>query len=146
MESGRLLFYCHSINIKKSQVFFLARGRLDQLLPYCLAYPPVTKVYDWSLAGVREIQRAADFLRSRGANRVILVNVLNGLPLQDPVNWHELAFDMKKKWVGVDHRLDIVIEQKSIRDYKRQTELVQLGYEQSSEMVEMLDKLKQESP
>jgi hypothetical protein len=145
-ETGRLIFACPSLNIKKSQVYFLARGRLDQLLPYCLAYPPVSKVYDWSLAGVREVQRAAEFLRSRGANRVIFINVLSGLPLQDPVNWHELTYDLKKKWVGVDHRLDIVIEQKSIRDYKMQTELVQLGYDQSAAIVEILEKASRENP
>jgi NTE family protein len=146
VESGRIAFGCPSLNIKKSQVFFLARGRLDQLLPYCLAYPPVSKPYDWSIAGAREISRAAEFLRSRGANRIVFVNVLPGLPLQDPVNWHELAFEMKKKWAGVDHRLDILIERKSIRDYKFQTELVQLGYDQSVSIVEMLEKLNQENP
>lgn len=137
-EGGKLAFACPSLNVKKAQVYMLARGRLDQLLPYCATYPPVSQVFDWSVAGTREIVRAAEFLRGRGANRVILINVIPGLPLQDPINWHELAYDMRRKWVGVDQRLDIVIEQRSLRDYKMQTELIQSGYEQAGQLSDTL--------
>lgn len=116
----------------------MARGRLDQLLPFCMAYPPMTESHDLSLAAARELSLAADYLRSRGANYVLFVNVLSGLSIKEPTPWLELAYDLKKKWPGIDERLDIVIDQKSIRDFKLQTDLIQLGFEQSSKAAEKL--------
>ncbi len=137
-ESTVVPFACPSLNLKKSQVFMMARGRLDQLLPFCMAYPPMTESHDLSLAAAREVSLAADYLRSRGANHVLLVNVLPGLNIKEPTPWLELAYDLKKKWPGIDERLDIMIDQKSIRDFKLQTDLIQLGFEQSSKAAEKL--------
>lgn len=137
-EATMIPFACPSLNLKKSQVFMMARGRLDQLLPFCMAYPPMTESHDLSLAAARELSLAADYLRSRGANYVLFVNVLSGLSIKEPTPWLELAYDLKKKWPGIDERLDIVIDQKSIRDFKLQTDLIQLGFEQSSKAAEKL--------
>lgn len=137
-ESSVVPFACPSLNLKKSQVFMMARGRLDQLLPFCMAYPPMSESHDFSLAAAREVSLAADYLRSRGANYVLFVNVLPGLGIQEPTQWLELSYDLKKKWPGVDERLDILIDQKSIRDFKLQTDLIQLGFEQSSKAAEKL--------
>jgi hypothetical protein len=64
--------------------------------------------------------------------------VLPGLSIKEPTPWLELAYDLKKKWPGIDERLDIMIDQKSIRDFKLQTDLIQLGFEQSSKAAEKL--------
>lgn len=145
-ETSKLPFACPSLNLKKSQVFMLARGRLDQLLPYCASYPPVTSPYDSSISANRDITGAAEYLRSKGVNYILFVNVLSGVPAQDSVPWLELAYDLRKKWVGVDERLDIVIDQKSVRDYKLQTELIQLGFDQSATVVERLAQKSRETP
>ncbi len=137
-ETTVVPFACPSLNLKKSQVFMMARGRFDLLLPFCMAYPPMTESHDLSLAAVREVSLAADYLRSRGANHVLFVNVLPGLSIKEPVPWLELAYDLKKKWPGIDERLDILIDRKSIRDFKLQTDLIQLGFEQSSKAAEKL--------
>jgi len=137
-ESSAVPFACPSLNLKKSQVFMMARGRLDQLLPFCMAYPPMTESHELSLAAARELSLASDYLRSRGANYVLFVNVLPGLSIKESSSWLELAYDLRKKWSGLDQRLDILIDQKGIRDFKMQTDLIQLGFEQSSKAAEKL--------
>ena len=116
----------------------MAKGRLDQLLPFCLSYPPLFEPYNFTISANRELLRSAEFLRSQGANYVIFVNVLNGLSLAEPTPWLELAHDLKKPWPGVNDRLDLVIDKKSIRDFKLQTEMIQLGFDQSQEFTEKL--------
>ena len=137
-ESLKVPFACPSLNLKKSQVFMMARGRLDQLLPYCLPYPPYFSAYEKNIAGPREVQQAVDYLKRQGANYIVLVNVLAGISQDEPINWLELSYDMKRKWPGVHERLDIVISDKNISDFKSRQELIQLGSEQS---VKFADKL-----
>jgi NTE family protein len=137
-EASRVPFACPSLNLKKSQVYMMAKGRLDQLLPFCLAYPPLFDSHSSTISANRELARSAEYLRSQGANYIIFVNVLSGLSLAESSHWLELAYDMKKKWPGIDERLDLVIDKKSIRDFKLQTEMIQLGFEQSQSFVEKL--------
>lgn len=137
-EALKVPFSCPSFNLKKSQVYMMTRGRLDQLLPYCLPYPPYFTTYERNIAGPREIQQAVDYLRRQGANYIVLVNVLSGLNQNEPINWLELAYDMKRKWPGVHDRLDIVIRNKSISDFKSRQELIQLGSEQSAKFADKL--------
>lgn len=137
-ESSRIPFACPSLNLKKSQVYMMAKGRLDQLLPFCLAYPPLFEPHSTTIAANRELTRSAEYLRSHGANYIVFVNVLSGLSLAESTPWLELGYDLKKKWPGVDDRLDLVIDKKSIRDFKLQTEMVQLGFEQSQNFTEKL--------
>lgn len=137
-ESSKIPFACPSFNLKKSQVFMMARGKLDQLLPYCLPYPPYFNAFDRNVAGPREIQLAVDYLRKQGANYVVLVNVLAGISQDEPINWQELSYDMKRKWPGIHERLDIVISDKNISDFKSRQELIQLGSEQSTKFADKL--------
>ncbi len=137
-ESLKVPFACPSMNLKKAQVFMMAKGQLDQLLPYCLPYPPYFSDFDKNIAGPREIQMAVDYLRRQGANYIILVNVLGGISQEEPINWLELAYDMKRKWPGVHDRLDIVISDKEISDFKSRQELIQLGSEQSAKFTDKL--------
>ena len=141
-ESSRVPFACPSLNLKKSQVYIMAKGRLDQLLPFCLAYPPLFDSHSSTISANRELARSAEYLRSQGANHIVFVNVLNGLSLAESTQWLELAHDMKKKWPGVDERLDLIIDKKSIRDFKLQTEMIQLGFEQSQSFIEKLHQKK----
>lgn len=137
-ESLRVPFSCTSLNLKKSQVYLMAKGRLDQLLPYCLAYPPQFAPYERTVAAPRDIQLAAEHLRRLGANYIVFVNVLGGVGTNEPLNWQELAYDMKRKYPGVSERLDIVISERTISDFKFKQDLIQLGSEQSAPFAEKL--------
>lgn len=137
-EDMKVPFGCPSLNLRKSQVFMMARGRLDQLLPFCLAYPPLAAPFEKTLAAVREVPAAVEYLRSQGANYIILVNVLGPLELSEPVNWLELSYDMKRKWPGVHERLDFVMGSKRLGDFKDRQDLIELGMEQSSGFVDKL--------
>ena len=137
-ETLKVPFACPSLNLKKSQVYMMAKGQLDQLLPYCLPYPPYFNAHDKNIAGPREIQQAVDYLRKQGANYIILINVLAGISQDEPINWLELSYDMKRKWPGVHERLDIVISDKNISDFKSRQELIQLGSEQSTKFADKL--------
>jgi NTE family protein len=137
-DNMKVPFACPSLNLKKSQMFMMARGRLDQLLPYCLPYPPNFAPFERNIAAPREIQVAADFLRHQGANYIVLVNVLAGESQNEPINWLELGYDMKRKWPGVHERLDIVIKDNTINDFNSRQDLIQLGSEQSAAFADKL--------
>jgi NTE family protein len=137
-ESLRVPFGCTSLNLKKSQVYMMAKGRLDQLLPYCLAYPPQFAPYERTIAAPRDIQLAAEHLRRQGANYIVFVNVLTGVGANEALNWQELAYDMKRKHPDVSERLDIVISERTISDFKSKQDLIQLGSEQSAPFAEKL--------
>ncbi len=134
----KIPFACPSLNLKKQHVYLMQRGRLDQLLPYCLPYPPVFSPYQRTIAGVREIQESVEFLRKAGANYIVLVNVLADSNQKEPVNWLELSYDMKRRWPGVNERLDILIPNKSINDFDSRQDLIQLGSDQSAPFAEKL--------
>jgi NTE family protein len=137
-EGLKIPFSCPSLNLKKGQVYQMTKGRLDQMLPYCLSYPPQFAPFERTIAGVREIQLAADQLRKMGANYVIFVNVLAGGSQEEPLNWIELGYDMKRKYPGVNERLDLVISDRKITDFKFRQEMIQLGADQSAAFVEKL--------
>lgn len=137
-ESLKVPFGCPSLNLKKSQVFMMARGRLDQLLPFCLAYPPSLNPYNRTIAAVREVATATEYLKSQGANYIVFVNVLSQLGQEEPVHWLELSYDMKRKWPGVHERLDLVMGGKSLNDFKSRQDMIELGMEQSESFVDKL--------
>lgn len=137
-ESLKIPFGCPSLNLKKSQVFMMARGRLDQLLPFCMSYPPHLRPYNRTIAAVREVESAVDYLRKQGATHIVFVNVINKLGPDEPVNWLELSFDLRRKWPGVHEKLDIVISRRSTTDFEFRQEMIESGMEQSEKIADSL--------
>jgi NTE family protein len=134
-------FACPAYNIAKNQVYMMSRGAVEQLLPYCMPYPPVFKPFNRNVSGIRELKLAADYLRSQGANYVVLVNVLGqnggrksltGDPDSlDSVVWSEIASLYAKPQPGIDASINIDLDQYGINDFDKKREIMQKGAELS---------------
>lgn len=116
-ENSRLKYSCPALNLAKNQVYLMSRGRFEDMVPYCLAYPPLFLPWEGNVAAVREIPALADQLRRQGANVIILINVLGAPDPRKPlagaagsaeaVLWAEIASVYSKPFRGVQHVISL---------------------------------------
>lgn len=147
-EDGRLSFACPAWNLSKQQVFLMSRGQFDQLLPYCMAYPPALKPWQGNVAAVREVRMVADYLRAHGATVIVLVNVLPAPNMSRPVSgdegsaesvlWNEVSAFYAKPIPGVDHVIHLPLGKASTMSFDDHRELLQKGAETGAPLVREL--------
>jgi NTE family protein len=146
VESFRHPFGCPAYNIAKNQVYMMSRGQVEQLLPYCLPYPPMFKAYNRNVSAVRELKMAADYLHSQGANYIILVNVLGRdagrkslvreTDSAESVMWSELASFYAKPQPGIDATIAVDLDSYLVTDFEKRREIMQKGAEVSQKAIE----------
>lgn len=147
-EDFRLPFGCPSLSLKKNQVFVMNRGGMDSVLSFCMAYPPYFRPYQGNVAGLREVSALAQYLRSKGANHIIFVNVLpapNGSKnyvsdanSTDNVLWNEIASSYSKPFNGVDTVLNLDSGDYGIVDFERRREIMNRGADSASRQLKTL--------
>lgn len=146
-EDFRIPFACPSYNLKKNQVFLMNRGGLDQLMYLCMAYPPFFKPYQNSVAGVRDVTALANYLRSKGANYIVLVNVLHppsgraytmDAAATDNVMWSEIAGVYNKSVPGVDTVVSLETANYGIMDFDKRREIMNKGAESAARQLKGL--------
>lgn len=148
VEDFRLPFACPSYSLKKNQVYLMNRGGLDQLMYLCMAYPPFFKPYQDSVAGVRDVSALANYLRSKGANYIVLVNVLQapggGKPYTldaaatDNVLWSEIAGLYNRPLQGVDTVVSLEVGSYGIMDFDKRREIMNKGAESAARQLKSL--------
>ena len=141
-------FVCPSLNLNKQTYFMLNRGQLDQLIPFCVSQPPVTVPHAQSVAVMSDVPSLAQYLRSTGATRVVLVNVMAVQPnarsyikdysSAENILWVQSAALMAKKPVGVDETIDINLDDFGIKDLDKRRELIAKGAELSYNQIKKL--------
>jgi NTE family protein len=131
-------FVCPSLNISKQIIYLLNRGQLNKLMPFCLAQPPLSKAFGQSIAEMNDIASLAQHLRSTGANKIVVINVLaqnlkhsftNDYLSSDNILWVESAALMAKKIAGVDDIVSINLDNYSIKDLDKRREIIAKGAE-----------------
>lgn len=148
VESLKKPFGCPALNLSKNQIYMMSRGSLEQLLPYCWPYPPLFKAYKNNVSGLRDLKLTSDFLRSQGAQYVILVNVLGGNMQKHPaggssdslenLSWTELATSYARPQAGVDAMISLNLEDYGIMDLSQKREIMQKGADLSVKQIEVL--------
>lgn len=139
-ENSRLPFACPALNLAKNQLYLMSRGSFDQMLPFCLPYPPLLKSYQGNVAGLRDVKAVADHLRSRGANWIVFVNVLPPPSANKPfagtadsaeaLLWNELAAQFSKPMAGVDQVWNLNLDD-GLLNFDAKREILQKGAERS---------------
>lgn len=147
-ENFRIPFACPSYNLKKNQVYLMNRGSLDQLMYVCMAYPPFFKPYQNSLSGVRDVTALASYLRSKGANFIVLVNVLNSpggakpyaaeSDATDNILWSEIAGLYNKPLQGIDSVISLDTGNYGILDFDKRREIMNKGAESAARQLKSL--------
>lgn len=145
VEEFRHPFACPAYNIAKNQVYMMSRGRVEQLMPYCIPYPPLFKPFNRNVSAMRDLKMAADYLRSQGANYIVLVNVLGrdagrkslvGDPdTAESVVWSELASFYLKPQPGVDATITVDLNDFQVTDFDKRREIMQKGAEVSQKSI-----------
>jgi NTE family protein len=146
VEDFKHPFACPAYNIAKNQVYMMSRGNLENLMPYCLPYPPLFKPFNRNVSAVRELKMASDYLRSQGANYIVLVNVLGKdggrRPLvrdadsAEAVMWSEIASFYNKPQAGIDAVIPVDLDQYAVTDFEKRREIMQKGAEISQRPLE----------
>lgn len=146
VEDFRHPFACPAYNIAKNQVYMMSRGQVEQLMPYCVPYPPMFKAYNRNVSAVRDVKMAADYLRSQGANYIVLVNVLGrdggrrslvkDADSAESVMWSEVASFYAKPIPGIDAVIPVDLDGYYITDFEKRREIMQKGAEISQKSIE----------
>lgn len=143
----RVPFVCPSFNIAKQSLFLLNRGPLNKLIPFCLAMPPLSPPFAYSIAGLNEITSLANHLRATGANKIVVVNVLSqnkkhsftdDILSSENILWSQAAAMMSRKIMGVDDVVQIELDDFNMKDLDRRREVIAKGAELSYSEVQKL--------
>nr|BFD65225.1 hypothetical protein HAGR004_02470 [Bdellovibrio sp. HAGR004] len=148
IEDFKVPFACPSYNLKKNQVYLMNRGSIDQLMYLCMAYPPLFKPYQNSVSGIRDITSLANYLRQKGANYIVFVNVLQApggskpftLDAQatDNVLWSEVAGLYNKPLPGVDTVISLDTSGYGIMDFEKRREIMNKGTDAAAKQLKSL--------
>lgn len=147
VEDFKRPFSCPALNLQNNQVYVMNKGLLDQLLPFCLPFPPFFKPHKSNIGSTRDLKVVADYLRSQGANYIIFINVLGGNSFKAPIYdenstenllWAELSSQLTKQSKYVDYTITLNLENYSIIDFSQRREIMQKGSEQSYKAIQAL--------
>ncbi|WII70800.1 alpha/beta hydrolase [Bdellovibrio sp. 22V] len=147
-EDFRIPFACPSYNLKKNQIYLMNRGPLDQLMYLCMAYPPFFKSYQGSIAGVRDVTSLANYLRQKGANYIVFVNVLQtpggskpytaDVAATDNILWSEVAGQYNKAMPGVDVVVSLDTSNYGMMDFDKRREIMSKGADSAARQLKGL--------
>lgn len=136
-EDLKLPFACPAYNLTKVQYFMMNKGAMAQMLPYCLPVPPALKSHNSNVAGMTELKASVDYLKAKGANFIVYVNILapkNGVitgSLDDESNflWTLAGLSLSKQLPAVDYVLNVPVQDFDLKDWSKRRELLQKGIE-----------------
>lgn len=146
VDSFRIKFTCPTLNAKNQKLSFLNRGSAQQVVQSCLGYPPYGQHYGDYFAATKQLRPLAEYLRSQGAEMIILINVisspadLGGLNGVQKVLWDESAFDLNFHAGTVDEVISIPTHNYDMSDFDRKREMLNEFSSNVSERIKTLRK------
>jgi NTE family protein len=137
VEDFKIPFACPAFNLEKQQNFMMNKGVVTQMLPYCLPYPPLMKPYNQNVAGLTEMKAVIDYLKSKGANYIVYVNILKSKggvitgSLEDESNvlWSLASQNLSKQWTGVDYVISVPVQDFDLLNFEQRRQMMQKGIE-----------------
>lgn len=145
-EGDKGIFACPAYWSKADRFGWMTSGSVNEAMRACLPYPPLFSDNSGVLAAPFSISEAADYLRSRGANLIILVNVLGQnefVPskmlaerLSDNVLWSEIRRSLTAaKAPSVQVTINIDTSGHPLNDFAGRRALMELGAKGSADAV-----------
>jgi NTE family protein len=145
-ENSKVPFACPALQLEKQQVYVMSRGAYTDMLPYCLAFPPLFKPYQQNVAGVLSLKAMVDAVRAKGATYVIYVDLLSG-PLklnnaetETHVLWSLAAESLNRKEKGVDYIIRVPLRDYDLLDFNKRREMIQKGQQSAQEASVQINK------
>lgn len=150
IEKSRIAFYCGSNLVKGDRPVFYARGSMKDAMSKCVPYPPFYQDNAGSVAAPMAISEAAEWLRSRGANVIVLVDVLGQGEIFDNKHaaeqktefllWNEVRREvLSAKAPLVNWVIRVNTSGHPINDFAGRRELMDAGVKAASEVVNKMN-------
>ncbi len=126
-EDARIPFACAALNTAKHTIYMMAKGAYTAMLPYCLPIPPLFQPFNQNIAAAHDLKTSADYLRSRGATYIILVNVINTNQFDDYPFWGMIAHSVLQQIKSVDYVIQVPLDEFLLTDFDKRKEMIQRG-------------------
>lgn len=150
LEKFKVPFGCPTV-VKRDRLQFLSKGATKEIVSRCVPYPPLLGAAGDNIAAPDAIEESAQWLRSQGANLIILVNVLGaGEPLSGKlvedqygtsVLWTEIRRQMlKARAPMVNWIVSVNTVGKTIDDVGARRANVELGAKAAADLTSKLTK------
>jgi NTE family protein len=138
-ENAKIGFACPALQMEKQQVLMMNRGGYADMLPYCLAFPPLFKPHQQNVAGILSLKAAVDYVRSKGATYVIYVDLLsasakiNGGDSETQIIWSLAADSLNRTEKGLDYVVHVPLKDFDLLDFNHRKEVIQRGQKAAQE-------------
>ena len=148
VEQSSLGFACPSYNLQNRKAYIMDRGPYKNLLPFCLAFPPMLSPTAGSVGDPTQLNAIAKHLRAKGANFVIYVHAIDSLQnaIADPVSpesiqWFMIQQSLENQMSGVDYVIRVQADT-PLTDFGNRRNLLQAGKAAAkAEMPNLLKKI-----
>ncbi len=136
-EGAKVEFSCPSYNFEKRQTFMMNRGLYISFLPYCLPSIPFYKPHGQSVAASTALSLSAKYLRSKGINYIIYVDLLSDkeatfLRQNDSAiytYWVTVAQSIENQLAEVDKVIPVSLSGLYLDDFSQRREMILKGQE-----------------
>ncbi len=136
-EDAKINFACPSYNLVKRQVFIMSRGPMTAMLPYCLPFVPFFKPYEQNIAALTSLTVAIKFLKSKGVNYIIYVDLLGEKTVpffaetdsSENMEWATVAEALESQLMEVNRVIAVPLNGLYINDFSKRREMSQKGQE-----------------
>lgn len=149
IERSKVDFACPSYNIRTEKFGWWNRGPMKDGVAKCAAFPPYYSDTDGWLAAPLAIEEAAGYLRAKGANLIVYVDVLAGGELfssgligehyADYVLWTEARRQAARKQLpGVNVVIRVNTGNHGLTDFDGRRQLMEAGARSAQEVINKL--------
>ncbi len=138
-ENSKVQFVCPALNLDQQQVYMMNKGAFAEMLPFCLAFPPLFRPHQQNVSAVFSLKALVDYMRAKGATYIVYVDVLggglkaNGISMESEVLWGLTAEALSRQEKGVDYIVKVPLKEYDLLDYSRRRELIQKGQKSAIE-------------
>lgn len=145
-ENAKVSFACPAYNMGKAQAYLMNRGSFAEMLPFCLAFPPLFKPFRQNVSGVLDLNAAVEYVRSKGATYVVYVDLLSGpAPLrtagsENQVLWSLTTEALTRQEKGLDYVIHVPLQDYDLLDYNHRREMIQSGQRAAIEALQQISK------
>lgn len=127
LDDLKIPMACSSLNVTKQQIQFIRQGSAAFSLLRCLSLPPMFKPYQQQISAIMDIKSSVDFLKSKGANYIIFIDLLNGHLSENEWSWSLIHQSMMSNVDGIDLIVQVPLQDISLNDFSKRRELIHRG-------------------
>lgn len=149
LEKSKIPFACPTSSLRDGKNTWLARGSMRDAMSKCIPYLPYFSDNNGSLASPFAIEEAAAYLRSKGAQLIIFVNVVSEGALfpnrlvseyyAENVLWNEARRQLSRKTIpGVNVIIPVATGDKSLLDFDQRRFFIDAGSRSARDQVNNL--------